>query len=71
MESQHFGVHEITDMRELINFKAACLVEAKSRLQQAENVELKMIIEQGIRQGTETINEMKTFLSTAATQMKQ
>lgn len=71
MKSQHFGVHEITDMREIINFKAACLVEAKSRLQQVENVKLKMIIEQGIRQGTETINEMKTFLSTAATQIEQ
>ncbi|WP_019416265.1 hypothetical protein [Paenisporosarcina sp. TG20] len=71
MESQKFGVHEVTDMRELINFKVACLSEAKSRLGKVENPELKKLVETSVELGTHTVNNMKAILSTAITQMKQ
>jgi hypothetical protein len=71
MESSHFGVHEVTDMRELINFKVACLTEAKSRLEKVENPELKALVEQSVQQGKTTVGQMKDLLSTAATQMNQ
>jgi hypothetical protein len=71
LESSKFGVHEVTDMRELINFKGACLTEAKSRLEKVQNQELKAIIEQSVKQGNNTVDEMKELLSTAVTQMNQ
>lgn len=71
MQSSQFGIHEVTDMREMINFKVACLAEAKTRLQTVENTELKALVEQSITQGTNTIKQMRTFLGTAVTQMEQ
>ena len=71
MQSSQYGVHEVTDMREMINFKVACLAEAKTRLQTVENPELKALVEQSITQGTNTIKQMRTFLSSAKTQMTQ
>jgi hypothetical protein len=71
VESSHFGVHEVTDMRELINFQIACLTEARSRLEKVDNLELKAIIEQSVKQGTETVSGMQAILSTAVTQMNQ
>jgi len=71
MRSSQFGVHEVTDMREMINFKIACLAEAKTRVQTVENPELKTLVEQSMTQGTNTIKQMRTFLGTAVTQMEQ
>ncbi|GAE24387.1 hypothetical protein JCM9140_305 [Halalkalibacter wakoensis JCM 9140] len=71
MESTQYGIHEITDMRELINFKWACLIQSQARLEQVENPDLKMIIEHSITQGTTTVSQMKDILSRAATQMNQ
>ncbi|MBM7605047.1 hypothetical protein JOC75_003051 [Metabacillus crassostreae] len=63
MESMKFGVHEVTDMRELINFKGACLIQAKSRLNEVENPELKTLLEQSIQQGQTTVSQMKQQLN--------
>jgi uncharacterized NAD-dependent epimerase/dehydratase family protein len=71
MESKGFGVHEVTDMRELINFKGTCLTIAKSRLEKVENPELKALVEQSVQQGKMTVSQMKELLNTAATQMNQ
>lgn len=71
MENRHFAVHEVTDMRELINFKGACLIQAKSRINEVENPELKALVTQSIQQGSTTVSQMREILSTAATQMNQ
>ncbi|WP_216830646.1 hypothetical protein [Alkalihalobacterium elongatum] len=71
MESSRYGVHEIVDLRELSNFKWACLTQAKTRLELVENPELKQLVEQSIQQGTMTVGKMKDFLSDAQTQMNQ
>jgi len=70
MRSTEYGVHEITDMRELINFKVACLTEAKSRLGKVENLELKKLVELNISQGRQTVSHMKGILSTASKQLQ-
>ncbi|MBU8907893.1 hypothetical protein [Desertibacillus haloalkaliphilus] len=71
MEANQFGIHEITDLRELINFKAACLSEAKSRLNQVENQQLKSLVEQSVKQGTATVTEMQSILKSTVTKMDQ
>jgi len=71
MESVKFGVHEVIDLRELLNFKITCLSEAASRLQQVENADLRGLIEQSMTAGTKSVTTMQEFLSTAATQMEQ
>ncbi|PKG22662.1 hypothetical protein [Niallia nealsonii] len=71
MQSSQFGVHEITDLREIINFKVACLAEAKSRLQKVGSADLKAIVEQSVQLGTNAVGEMKALLSKAATQMNE
>ena len=71
MQSSQFGVHEVTDMREMINFKVACLAETKTRLQTVENPELKALVEQSITQGTNTIKQMRTLISSAKTQITE
>ncbi|MTT32394.1 hypothetical protein GMB86_10290 [Terrilactibacillus sp. BCM23-1] len=71
MESNKFGVHEITDMRELVNFKGACLSQAKSRLEKVENPELKLLVQDSIQKGKQSLNQMKELLITASTQLKQ
>ncbi|MGJ9382196.1 hypothetical protein [Salipaludibacillus sp. CF4.18] len=71
MENRPFAIHEVTDMRELINFKGACLTQAKARINEVENPELKALITQSIQQGSTTVRHMREILSTAATQMNQ
>ncbi|WP_078551518.1 hypothetical protein [Bacillus alkalicellulosilyticus] len=71
MKSSQYGVHEITDMRELINFKIACLTEAKDRLEKVENLELKALVQHNIATSTVAIGQMRDILSTASTQMEQ
>ncbi|WP_400243692.1 hypothetical protein AB3U99_21015 [Niallia sp. JL1B1071] len=71
MKSQDFGVHEVTDMRELINFKGACLAQSKARLEKVENEELKQLIEKSVELGTTSLNQMKNLLSKASTQIIQ
>lgn len=71
MRTTDFGVHEVVDLRELTVFKAACVTEAKNRLDKIENPDLKRIVEQSIKQGTESLVEMKRLLSAAATQFDQ
>ena len=71
MNQTTFGVHEIVDLRELINFKGCCLTEAKTRLSLVENPELKVLVEQSVQQGTSSVQQMQSLLTVAATQLKQ
>ncbi|MGO5012145.1 hypothetical protein ACTQ5K_09800 [Niallia sp. Sow4_A1] len=71
MKSQEFGVHEVTDMREIINFKGSCLAQSKERLEKVENEELKLLIEKSAQLGTTSLNQMKNLLSKASTQITQ
>lgn len=69
MQSNQFGVHEIVDMRELLNFKVACLSQSKERLEKVENPELKQLVEQSVKQGKLSLNGMKDILTSASTQI--
>ena len=71
MKSKGFGVHEVTDLRELINFKGACLSQAKGRVGKVENQELKILVEKSVELGTNSIRQMKSILSKASTQIIQ
>ncbi|MFC7061509.1 hypothetical protein [Halobacillus seohaensis] len=71
MKIEKFGIHEVVDLRELINFKAACLVQSKNRLEKVENLELKELVDQSVLQGNRTVRQMKELLTSASTQMNQ
>ncbi|WP_088105466.1 hypothetical protein [Halalkalibacter urbisdiaboli] len=71
MESNQYGVHEVTDLRELINFKGTCLAQDKTRLKTVENSELKALVEQSMKLGQTSVTQMKDILSKAMTQMNQ
>lgn len=71
MNSTIFGVHEITDMRELCNFKVACLSKAKSRVNTVKNPDIKALVEQSIKEGTQSVSQMKTMLESAVSDIHQ
>ncbi|WP_112181973.1 MULTISPECIES: hypothetical protein [Paraliobacillus] len=71
MKSSNFGIHEIVDLRELINFKVGCLSQSKSRMKIVENIELKTLVEQSVKQGHTAVNQMKDLLTSASTQINQ
>ncbi|WP_077622288.1 hypothetical protein [Sediminibacillus massiliensis] len=71
MQSENFGIHEITDMRELINFKIACLEQAKTRLDLVDNPVLKGLVEQSVEQDNLSVSQMKDLLGKASLQMDQ
>lgn len=65
MKSDSFGVHEITDIRELINFKWSCLVKAKERMDKVDNSELRELVDESIKSGKTTVNELRGLLISA------
>ncbi|SHF86188.1 hypothetical protein [Ornithinibacillus halophilus] len=71
MESQNFGVHEITDFRELTSFKISCLTQSKKRLDMAQDPQLKNIVSESILQGEKCITEMQELLNKATNQFLQ
>lgn len=71
MKSSIYGIHEITDMRELCNFKVACLSKAKSRVNTVKNPEILALIEQSITEGTKSVSQMKTMLEAAVSDIQQ
>jgi hypothetical protein len=66
MKSNQFGVHEITDLRELSNFKWACLTQTQAQLQQVENNNLKQLLQASAEQDKLTIKHMQPFLESAS-----
>lgn len=71
MKSSNFGIHEIIDLRELINFKVGCLSQSKSRMKIVENDALKTLVEQNVKQGHAEVNQMKELLTSASTQINK
>lgn len=71
LKSSNFGIHEIIDLRELINFKVSCLSQSKSRMKIVENAKLKTLVEQSVKQGHTTVNQMKELLISASTQINK
>ncbi|MGD7044737.1 hypothetical protein [Jeotgalibacillus proteolyticus] len=71
MKNSRYGIHEIVDLRELLNFKWSCLDEAKQRVKVIENKELKSLAEESIGQLTASINKMNEFISASAVRMQQ
>ncbi|WP_226793336.1 hypothetical protein [Bacillus sp. B1-b2] len=71
MQSSQYGIHEIADLREILNFKVASLAEAKARMQKVENEELKTIVQQRVKLDTNAVSEMKTILSKASSQIEE
>jgi similar to spore coat protein len=71
VQSTQFGVHEVVDLREVVNFKAACLTEAKERATRVKNPELKALVEQSIQQGTMSLKKMNAILTQSAGQIEQ
>ncbi|MDG5472006.1 hypothetical protein P6709_09610 [Jeotgalibacillus sp. ET6] len=71
MKNSRYGVHEIVDLRELLNFKWSCLDEAKQRVKVIEDKELKTLAEDSIEQLTASINKMSEFISASAVRMQQ
>ncbi|MFP7479340.1 hypothetical protein [Terribacillus saccharophilus] len=66
MKSNQFGVHEITDLRELSNFKWACLTQLETQLLQVQNPVLKQLLIESAEQDKLTITNMQPFLVSAS-----
>ncbi|KIL51148.1 hypothetical protein [Jeotgalibacillus campisalis] len=71
MKNSRYGVHEIVDLRELLNFNWSCLSEAKQRVQVIKDEDLKKLAEESILQLTVSIDKMNEFISASATRMTQ
>ncbi|MBB6452693.1 hypothetical protein HNQ94_001139 [Salirhabdus euzebyi] len=65
MHSAKFGVHEISDVRELLAFKTTCLSLDKERVEKVQNPELRLLIEQSMDHGKKSVIGMKDLLSSA------
>ncbi|AZK48221.1 hypothetical protein [Paenibacillus lentus] len=56
------GVHEKLELHELLNFKTTCLTKVQTMMPMVIDPNLKTILENDVRSGTEDIQELRNLL---------
>jgi similar to spore coat protein len=63
MTFQNLALHETLELHELMTAKTVCLLEAKARVQLAQDPALKTMLQQDIQNTTQAITEMQGLLA--------
>jgi similar to spore coat protein len=63
MTGQGLTLHETLELHELMTSKTVCLLEAKARVQLAQDPALKTMLQQDIQNTTQAVTEMQGHLA--------
>jgi similar to spore coat protein len=63
MTGQGLALHETLELHELMTSKTVCLLEAKARVQLAQDPALKTMLQQDIQNTTQAVTEMQGHLA--------
>jgi similar to spore coat protein len=63
MTGQGLTLHETLELHELMTSKTVCLLEAKARVQLAQDPTLKTMLQQDIQNTTQAVTEMQGHLA--------
>ncbi|WP_055105734.1 hypothetical protein [Paenibacillus ihumii] len=62
MPKSNLGVHEKLELHELLTFKTTCLTKSQTMASMVTDPNLKTILENDVRSGTEDIQQLRNLL---------